>query len=800
MRKSLCLIVLLSLFTGRIYADRIDAEEAYAIANNFFDSETGRQKAPAGDAPLRLAETSEGYYAFTRGSDNGYVIVAADDRVSNNVLGYAFEGTFDPNTMPDAMRWWLGEYERQLSYAETSTRTNRNRISAELPVYAPIAPLVTSRWDQTDPYNLQCPVYNGTSLPSYQGTHCYTGCVATAWAQIMYYHKWPVQGSGSHSYKWTFNGEDLGTLSADFSQSIYNWDAMTDIYNSSSSEESRNAVSQLMSDIGIASEMSYSPISSGAISLTSLQGLVEYFGYDVGAALIQRNYYGLEEWQDSIYASLAAGYPVYYGGQNSSAGHAFVCDGYNNGYFHINWGWSGLSNGYFLLTALDPDMQGSGGSDAGYNYGQEAATFIRKAEAGSVPRMMMLCSGNFSTDTYNATRNTTVTFSSNFFNEGITTVNITLGLKIVDAEGTETYIDAASYTNQLPPTYGYNQFSMKLTDFPTAEGTYKVYPACRDNSTGIWYEIPTPIQSTQRYLIATVEGTNSIIFSNSSTATPELNATAAVSTPLYTGKTFKADVTITNSGEEYYNDIYVATVPAGSLTIETLSNAVLVNLINGGSADVSFKLTAPETAGDYELYVIGFDYTFLSDPLPITVTETPSGTTALSLASPITMDYEGAVIADDLRFSAQVACTSGYYIDKLYAYIFPEEGGTSLTSFTTDLYIGAGDTQQVSFSGNFINAEVGKTYFLALYYQDSSSLKQIKSGDTGISNTMTFTIGMASGINDTKGNDEVQEIEVYNLMGIRVLHQQAVAPDLSALAPGIYIVKTGDKVERILKR
>ena len=799
MRKSLCLIVLLSLFTGRIYADRIDAEEAYAIANNFFDSETGRQKAPAGDAPLRLAETSEGYYAFTRGSDNGYVIVAADDRAANSILGYACEGTLDPDNMPEAMKWWLSEYERQLSCAETAPVEN-NRVRAQLPTYAPIAPLVTSRWDQTDPYNLQCPIYNGTTLPSYSGMQCLTGCVATAWAQIMYYHKWPVQGSGSHSYKWTFNGEDLGTLSADFSQSIYNWDAMTDIYNSSSSEESRNAVSQLMSDIGIASEMSYSPISSGAISLTSLQGLVEYFGYDVGAALIQRNYYGLEEWQDSIYASLAAGYPVYYGGQNSSAGHAFVCDGYNNGYFHINWGWSGLSNGYFLLTALDPDMQGSGGSDAGYNYGQEAATFIRKAEAGSVPRMMMLCSGNFSTDTYNATRNTTVTFSSNFFNEGITTVNITLGLKIVGAEGTETYIDAASYTNQLPPTYGYNQFSMKLTDFPTAEGTYKVYPACRDNSTGIWYEIPTPIQSTQRYLIATVEGTNSIIFSNSSTATPELNATAAVSTPLYTGKTFKADVTITNSGEEYYNDIYVATVPAGSLTIETLSNAVLVNLINGGSADVSFKLTAPETAGDYELYVIGFDYTFLSDPLPITVTETPSGTTALSLASPITMDYEGAVIADDLRFSAQVACTSGYYIDKLYAYIFPEEGGTSLTSFTTDLYIGAGDTQQVSFSGNFINAEVGKTYFLALYYQDSSSLKQIKSGDTGISNTMTFTIGMASGINDTKGNDEVQEIEVYNLMGIRVLHQQAVAPDLSALAPGIYIVKTGDKVERILKR
>ena len=799
MRKSLCLIVLLSLFTGRIYADRIDAEEAYAIANNFFDSETGRQKAPAGDAPLRLAETSEGYYAFTRGSDNGYVIVAADDRAANSILGYACEGTLDPDNMPEAMKWWLSEYERQLSCAETAP-VETNRVRAQLPTYAPIAPLVTSRWDQTDPYNLQCPVYNGTSLPSYQGTHCYTGCVATAWAQIMYYHKWPLQGSGTHSYEWTFNGEYLGTLSADFSQSTYNWDAMTDTYNSSSSEESRNAVAQLMADVGIASNMNYSPLASGALSTSSLQGLVEHFGYDKGATILYRDYYGLEAWQDSVYASLAAGYPVYYGGENSSAGHAFVCDGYYNGYFHINWGWSGISNGYFLLTALDPAMQGSGGSDAGYNYRQDAATFVRKAEAGSSPRLMILCLDNFDIDTYNATRNSTVTFSGRFYNKGIATFDITLGLKIVDSEGNVTYLEAPYYTAQLPSMYGTNTFDMTLTDFPTAEGTYKVYPACRDNSNNTWHEIPIPIQASNRYLIATVEGTNSIVFSYPSAATLQLEATATVGTPLYTGKTFKADVTITNSGEEYYNDIYVATVPAGSLTIETLSNAVLVNLINGGSADVSFKLTAPETAGDYELYVIGFDYTILSDPLPITVTETPSGTTALSLASPITMDYEGAVIADDLRFSAQVACTSGYYIDKLYAYIFPEEGGTSLTSFTTDLYIGAGDTQQVSFSGNFINAEVGKTYFLALYYQDSSSLKQLKSGDTGISNTMTFTIGMASGINDTKGNDEVQEIEVYNLMGIRVLHQQAVAPDLSTLAPGIYIVKTGDKVERILKR
>lgn len=151
MKKTLHLIFLLFLFAGEMYADRINNEEALVIASEFFSSETGRQNAPAIDAPLRLAKASDGYYAFTRGTNNGYVIVAADDRAYNNVLGYAFEGTFDPNTMPDAMRWWLGEYERQLSYAETST--SANRISAELPIYAPIAPLITTRWDQIEPYN-----------------------------------------------------------------------------------------------------------------------------------------------------------------------------------------------------------------------------------------------------------------------------------------------------------------------------------------------------------------------------------------------------------------------------------------------------------------------------------------------------------------------------------------------------------------------------------------------------------------------------------------------------------------------
>ena len=82
-------------------------------------------------------------------------------------------------------------------------------------------------------------------------------------------------------------------------------------------------------------------------------------------------------------AELDGGNPVFYGGSSDSGGHAFVLDGYtDNGYFHVNWGWSGYCNGYFLLSALNPDGQGAGGSAGGYNNGQDALVGLKRDEGG----------------------------------------------------------------------------------------------------------------------------------------------------------------------------------------------------------------------------------------------------------------------------------------------------------------------------------------------------------------------------------------------------------------------------------
>ena len=53
----------------------------------------------------------------------------------------------------------------------------------------------------------------------------------------------------------------------------------------------------------------------------------------------------------------------------------FVIDGYTQeNYYHVNWGWSESSNGYYLLTVMDPSNPGSGSSSGGYT--QEQAAFF----------------------------------------------------------------------------------------------------------------------------------------------------------------------------------------------------------------------------------------------------------------------------------------------------------------------------------------------------------------------------------------------------------------------------------------
>ena len=792
MKKTLCVFAAALFMGSAAWAEKIDQGEAYRIASEFFGGSIGRKLAPATEPTpkLALAKATDAYYAFNRGTSGGYVIVAADDRAANEVLGFADSGTFSADSMPGAMRWWLDEYGRQMPQGKP-------RLKRVLPVYDAIEPMVTARWDQGDPYNALCPAVGGeTSL---------TGCAATAVAQIMYYHKWPERGTGSHSYSWN-NGYYDETLSVDFSQSAYGWESMTDTYDESSSLASRNAVAKLMYDLGVSCEMQYSPVSSSATPYAISKALVDYFGYSKGTAMLRRQYYGVEEWEKLIYDELAAGRPVFYSGQTgSNAGHGFVCDGYRDGYFHINWGWSGMSDGYFLLHGLGPEAQGAGGSNAGYNFDQTATVGICPASASSVVTPLVYCEGDFDFEQQSTHPSSTVVFSGGFYNYGLSTVDFTLGIKVVNTSTNATQYLLSEAGGEMGPNYGYLQFSMNLSTFPKTYGTYLIYPAFRDNSRRRWYDVRTMATSSNPYLVATVSS-NGVRIDYPDIECGGLAVSGLkLETSAYFSSPFKASVNLTNTNSDcFYAGVALALLEPGTMSGSYVTGKNLVMLEGGQSMKMEFdaSLGYSFTPGDYELVVVNqVTGEIISDRLPVSVGVASSNQLLLYMRSAPTMDYAGPAVADDIRFTAEVECLLGSYFNTIVAGVFYEDefGDISVsTVFMDELYANEGDVTTLKFKGSIPDAVVGKEYYLMLFYlDDEGNLKQIASN----SNYMSFTIGKLTPVEEVEAEaSQPHDIEVYTLAGVRVLTQKGAKADLSSLPAGVYIVKEGDKVSRVAKR
>ena len=207
---------------------------------------------------------------------------------------------------------------------------------------AAMGPLLTSTWNQDAPY------WNYTPLVG--GQHTYTGCVATAIAQIMNYWQFPSVGQGIYSYWW--NGR---YLSADFRHS-FPWDQMRASYSGDYTDAQANAVARLMSDIGISVNMDYGTDSSGAYTDEAMNALPAFFFYD--SDINKCNVIGAGGWDgyfSNIMDHINILRPVLLSIYTSDSGHAVVADGYRTSpsdQLHINMGWGGAYDNYYSVSNI----------------------------------------------------------------------------------------------------------------------------------------------------------------------------------------------------------------------------------------------------------------------------------------------------------------------------------------------------------------------------------------------------------------------------------------------------------------
>lgn len=441
-------------------------EQAVAVAVQNLSAH--HKIAPRQLSSAAVVEQTDAYFAVNTSA--GFVLVSADDNMPD-ILGYSTASTFCTDSLPPAFRFWLQNYNAEVSTIDTvPSGMNRVRTFADSR-----SPILSCRWNQASPFN--------DSVPAYDASHrAAAGCVATAMAQIMYAYRFPDSGTGSHSYLWTSRRDPSlsATLSADFAHTVYDWASMLDTYTSASPVASCAAVATLLYHCGIAVDMGYdcnSSHESGAVTSKVPNALATYFGYDSHYQALRKDIYPADSLSELVADELRAGRPVLVAGSNASGGHAFVCDGYNaDGYFHINWGWGGTSDGYFLLSALNPGAQGIGGTTHGYNQSTVFYVGLQPANGHSAPYPAQMAADSIAIGVASLPRTQSFSLSAyRIQNYGLDNYSGKVGVALYDEDETHLITVLQSTPLSLQSNY-YRTTPLTLSDMQipasVPDGTY----------------------------------------------------------------------------------------------------------------------------------------------------------------------------------------------------------------------------------------------------------------------------------------------------------------------------------------
>jgi len=591
MKKFYSVIALLMMALS-VSAAPVDQETALGEARAFLlrnvKGKAGMKLAPARQV-LTLGQSSEAYFVFNVGQEEGFVVVSGED-CTPAILGYADSGSFDPETCPASVKSFLQGYAEEIQWlrnnSQSATRLNVPRF---INIKRAISPLLQTGWDQDEPYNNGCPIF----LREENG-HAVTGCVATAMAQIMRYHEWPTATKAeipAYDCGTTFQGYDPIHVASVPAGTKLDWANMLYYYYGVESDEEYAAVATLMAAVGASVQMDYKNDANGGSSASNSKvatALKTYFDYSPNVRYLHRADYLMDEWYEMLYNELKEGRPVMMGGRSSGTGHAFVVDGYSSDdYFHINWGWGGYCNGYFLLSVANPgSTQGAGATRTpdGYSQDQDAIVGI-EPNKGQTPMVMarmvselISVSGNEITSSYYSQV------------EGKNTFDI--GLGYIKSDGSIQPIEGYT-TQELDYHYGSAGWPFPVKGL--SDGTYKILPVSKLSSDAEWKSSVNPRKS---YVLATVKGGDVSLQLIQPVIDFHVTNFSYDEVPTQ-GYQMQLNVEIQNNADEYYGPLYLQLREGDS---QPLVSELGVTIPERSTTTVTFYIT-PYKDTTYDMYV-----------------------------------------------------------------------------------------------------------------------------------------------------------------------------------------------------
>ena len=611
MKRIVFTFILAALVSFVAKAESVSKSEAFNTAQQYLLSKgkiLNQSRAPYRSVRSVVGQPQSAYYyVFNAEGGNGYVIVSGDDRTPE-ILGYVDKGSFDEENIPENMKSWLQLYVDQIKFlADNNITVDKRAVKARALARATrhsVPVMLTSRWNQGKPYNITCPKYyleddenETTALPQKIGPAA--GCVATAMAQVVNFYKYPAKTRlVIPAYSITYTSKKNGSQKTVSQKAIprntpIDWDNMRDTYNWEDGHVANaqdSAVANLMHMCGQAVQMHYGP-SSGAVTSNAKDFFINTLGFDDSAYWVDRSSCSIDEWFDLIYDELAAGYPVLFNGHSSGGGHAFVLDGFDGEQlFHVNWGWGGSSDGWFLVGILNPgDNSGTGASSSsdGYSMGQGALFNLRLPDNVKVEKSTCMTIHDI---TVSGT-----TISGKFLNWTGATNSFNTGIVKINDDNTVSLVGPSQTISEMSKnTYQSKSFNIKGRLQP---GTYRLSPASKLTSNKIWRP---ELDLKRNYILAEVDSTKKITLTYVKPVEDISVDTIVFPGTLAVNEEQEVKVTFRNHADEFSHTCYLF---IGKTTkMEDSKSRSIVNIKEGATADVSFFFKPTET-GTYNIWI-----------------------------------------------------------------------------------------------------------------------------------------------------------------------------------------------------
>lgn len=582
MQKHYLIALLFLAFSGVVSANPVTPSGAKKTAQEFFKKNGLTMQKEAYRAPRKAngrAKTDEAAFYVFNAEERGFVIVSGDDRTVD-ILGYSTTGRFDQARVPAHVKSWLQHYADEIE-ALGNAKVLRRKI---IDIHDEITPKLTTKWDQAAPYNLQCP------------NNSMTGCMATATAQVMKYHQWP-QGQMPEGLE-GYTTKTLGIQVPSLEATTFDWDNMLDVYDKEATDEQKAAVAKLMRYCGQICEMNYTSSVSGANRYFT-ERFVSKFDYAPGVRHETAKSYSIAAWDELIYNEISNNRPVLYEGYSTGGGHAFVLDGYKDGLYHVNWGWSGDLDGYFRLTVMEPGDGGIGASTTadGYSCDQGAVIGMQPSSRGEFVKPKYLIGNLVKMQAGSQSVNMTFTLynetgSQTRFEHGIARLNDDFSINPAQ-------VYHIGRTNMGNDDGTYESYNLDSEHGLLPGTTANFVPVAREESTGTWYKA---FRDGVYFSVKTVEenGVNSYLL----TAHPieKLQGTITIEEGDHSiGMPQNLLVAVDNLAEEFQGELhlYIHTPQSNKDILVSYTGAAMEQ---GSSETFKFSF-APTEVGTYTIYI-----------------------------------------------------------------------------------------------------------------------------------------------------------------------------------------------------